>query len=105
MDSRPPPSRWPTSYAASTSGQMQPMPMVCLASSDEKLRPLHVQAAQVVQLPAARLPAEKHLAMPKSIYIRSKGYSSIACERRWLGEIIETQPSIPDSIPCCAPNP
>ncbi|KAE8812580.1 5'-3' exoribonuclease 4 [Hordeum vulgare] len=59
-------------------GQMQPMPIARLASSDEKLRPLHVGKThtQVVPTPPV-LPAsstEKHAAMPKSISIRSKGY-------------------------------
>ncbi|KAE8783621.1 putative serine carboxypeptidase-like 23 [Hordeum vulgare] len=57
---------------------MQPMPMACLASSDEKLRPLHVGQTQAQVVPAPPVlpasPAEKHAAMPKSISIRSKGY-------------------------------
>ncbi|KAE8800983.1 zinc finger CCCH domain-containing protein 39-like [Hordeum vulgare] len=59
-------------------GQMQPMPMARLASSDEKLRPLHVGQTQAQVVPAPPVlpasPAEKHAAMPKSISIRSKGY-------------------------------
>ncbi|XP_044968759.1 uncharacterized protein LOC123428606 [Hordeum vulgare subsp. vulgare] len=59
-------------------GQMQPMPMACLASSDEKLRPLHVGQTQAQVVPAPPVlptsPAEKHAAMPKSISISSKGY-------------------------------
>ncbi|KAE8768730.1 putative serine carboxypeptidase-like 23 [Hordeum vulgare] len=61
-------------------GQMQPMPMPMarLASSDEKLRPLHVGQTQAQVVPAPPVlpasPAEKHAAMPKSISIRSKGY-------------------------------
>ncbi|KAI5014566.1 hypothetical protein ZWY2020_055956 [Hordeum vulgare] len=59
-------------------GQMQPMPMARLASSDEKLRPLHVGQTQAQVVPAPPVlpasPAEKHAAMPKSISISSKGY-------------------------------
>ncbi|XP_044947334.1 zinc finger CCCH domain-containing protein 39-like [Hordeum vulgare subsp. vulgare] len=59
-------------------GQMQPMPMARLASSDKKLRPLDVGQthAQVVPAPPVlpASPAEKHAAIPKSTSIRSKGY-------------------------------